>query len=714
MKTLSIIASFLVSVLLIYSIAVLLFRDWKDRVHLAYSFIAITGFGIIFSMFLQYAFPGTPYLTGINRITQASFVSFSGGLVVMSFIYPVRGTKIRFRNIILIMLPAFIISYFALFTELNIKKAYFEGETLIRDFGPTYTAYMIISALYLFWAAGNYIRRYFKSGIEIYRIQLRYVFISSSAVIIAVVFSVVMPRFYNYTEFYVLGPSIAAFSCVGAFFYGIVSFDMMDITTVIRRAAIYLFISLAIIIPMYGLIQLYYMNIAIFEKFPKYLIEVSLVVLFILFSIYIQPAIYRLFEIRRYKFEAVLDKFAADIVGEIRDPRGMIEKSVDILFDTLDLKNASFLEYNLNEKKFDMYYSRGDQEDSSFTGDVTPVVNWFLDNDNILQLNRLYTDEKSFSESRDVFLEFFNKYGIKIILPVYHRNGVLGLFGLGEKVSQSGYKLYEVMKLETFRREINIHISNAFTYKEAMRDELLQRTLDLSTDILSKSVPISIPGVVGVKFGAFYVPKYRDRMDYFDFLKVGTQGVGVIATDMPGIGFDDPFHSVIMRSAFQTSISEAPSSYSIMQRLNRVLCDYHKGLSAEVKSCYFYYDIKSQRLVYTNAGFPPLEIFRVELNGFEQMDTDGAPLGADPAASYGMGRTNMLRGDIGVLYSTALTNTKNQDGEIFGLTRLQNIVREYRMSDSSVITQNVRENYISFMGDTVPESSVILIVFKVG
>ncbi|MCU0822155.1 MAG: SpoIIE family protein phosphatase [Spirochaetes bacterium] len=682
MRTLSIISSFLVSVLLIYSFVVLLVKDWRDRVHQGYAFISIAGFGIIFTMFLQYAFPEIPYLTQINRLTQMSFILFSAGLVNMSFVYPIRKNVIfPFKYKMLFLFPAIIISYIAVFTDLNITKAYFEGETLIREYGVFfgikgfwYSVYSIVAAIYLFFSAGNYIRLYRKTDIVIYHIQLKYIFISSSAVIAAVVFSVVMPRFFNYTEFYVLGPSIAAFACVGAFFYGIISFDMMDITSVVRKAAIYFVISITVIIPIYGLIQLYYMNIHVFREFPQFIIEVSLVALFILYSIYVQPAIYRLFELKKYKFESILDKFTIDIVAEIRDPRRMIEKTVDILFEKLELERAFFINYDNNSKKFELYYRRGDAGPVDLFEKAPVIIEWFLRNKNILQMNRLYTDDKSFSETRDLFIEFFEKYRIKIILPLFHRKRVMGLICLGEKASSVPFKLFEIMKLHGFQREINVHISNSFTYKQAMREELMQRTLDLSADILTKSVPFALPNLPGIRFGAFYIPRHKDRMDYFDFLKAGSQGIGVIATDMPGIGFDGALQSVMLKSSFQTSLNEAPSSFSIMQRLNRVLFDYYKDNFTPIKSYYFYYDIKSMRLVYTNAGFPPLDIFRIELNDFEPMDTDGVPLGSRAGAAYGMGRTTMLRGDIGMLYSHALTRANNKNGETFGLSRLQGII----------------------------------------
>ncbi len=713
MKTVSIISSFIVSIMLISSMMFLLIRDWRNIVHRTYSFIIIFAFGILFSMFLEYTFPESSYLTQLNRITQMSFIMFSSGIVIMSFVFPKSEKGISYKYILLILMPAIIIGYIILFTELSITKAYFEGDKLVREYGFFYDIYLITAFANILFTVVHFIIKYFKTTVEVFKLQIRYLFVTAFSFILAAVFSIIMPKFYNYSDLYVLGPSLATFFSIGAFFYGIVSSNIMDVTTVIRRTIIYLIISIIIFLPLYLFISIYYVNIDLFKLFPPFVFPGLVVILFIVYSIYIQPAIYKFFERKRFKFEGILDDFIVNIVAEIKDFKIMIQRNVDVLFETLSLENALFIIFNNDSRMYEMYYSKGEELQIEPFDRNSTVIEWFLRNNEILHLARIYSDDSAFSKSRNDLIEFFNKHKAKLVLPIFHRNRVLGLLCLGDKVSHATYKSYEILKLRFFRKETNVYISNSLTNEEAMREEMIQRTIDLSADMLSKSVPASLPNLMGIKFGTFFIPKYKDGMDYFDLLRPGTQGVGVIATDMPGIGFDNAMHSVILRSSFQACISESPSSYSIIQRLNKVLYKYYNEKSGLIKAYYFYYDIKFKRLIYTNAGFPALEVYRIEKNDFDSLDTEGAPLGHDPGVGYGMGRTNLLRGDVGILYSQALTDSKNQDGEIFGLSRLRRIVSENRSSHPSVMTQKVKENFASFIGPASLESSVILMIFKI-
>ena len=264
-----------------------------------------------------------------------------------------------------------------------------------------------------------------------------------------------------------------------------------------------------------------------------------------------------------------------------------------------------------------------------------------------------------------------------------------------------------------FQSKSNDFISSALTYKKAMKEQFISRTLGLSDLIVSKSIPYALPNLKSISFGAFIVPKYDTGTDYFDFIRPGNQGVGVICTDISGVGVNSALYSVVIRSAFQSCLNESPSTYMVMQKINSVLYEYTSGRGELVTAFYFYYDIKSMKLMYTNAGYPALEVFRVEKNNFDSLDTEGIPLGYDNTTSYGIGRTNLLKGDIGVLYSKTLVNSKNHKGEVFTLYKLRGIVSNNRVRHPSEIAEIIKKEYENFMGIASPASDIIVIVFKI-
>lgn len=716
MITLSIIASLLASILIFFIVVFLLVKDWRDQIHRYYAYFTTAAFGILFTMLLTYAIPDMIDLTLVNKITQLSTVLCFSGLFALSLVFPKSEKKFPFIYIVIILIPSYVIGGIAVFTDWNITRAYFKEGLLQRDFQPFYTVYAAITFSYIILAVGNFIRKYFTTPVEIYRLQMRYVFVASSiAIFISGITSIILPRFFNYSDVYVFGPSISAFFAISSLFYSIVSHNMMDITTAAHKTAMYGFISAAIFLPIFGIISIYDAQTLFIgnyiSKLPPYMIIISIVFMFLLFSSYLQPVIDGAFKRKQYEFEQILDNFIRESAG-IRDFKSIVQRSVDVLVDSLYLKSSFFLMFNNDNRKYELFYARGGEMQVDSLERNAMLIRWFVRNQEVLNLDQVYIDDKNFGDIRDEVVSFFTLNKVKMVLPIYHRRMVLGLLCLGDKDSLAGFKPDEIEKLQHFQSESNIQISNALTYEEAKREQFVSRTIDLSADILSKAIPESLPNMLGIKFGAFLVPKYGEGVDYFDFLRPGSQGVGVVATDVSGIGVNSALYSVVLRSAFQSSIHEAPSSYSVLQRLNSVLYNYSQGKGGFITGYYYYFDLKSMRLIYSNAGFPPMELFRIEKNDFDSLDTEGIPLGYDPSANYGMGRTYLLRGDIGVLYSKALVNSKNQKGEIFPLTELRTIVRDNRTSRPTEIAQVINDRFKAFMGISSPESDIVVIVFK--
>jgi len=422
----------------------------------------------------------------------------------------------------------------------------------------------------------------------------------------------------------------------------------------------------------------------------------------------------KLFKRKQYEFERILNDFIRK-VEDVRDLQSIIQKTVDTLYDSLYLRNAFFVMYGDESRKYELEYYKGKK--SGFKLEPversTPLIRWFLHNQDILTLSRVYVDDRAFADIRDDIVSFYSKAQVQVILPIYHERLLVGMLCLGEKDSLSGYDPKELEKLTYFQVRSNDFISTAITYKKSMKEQIIARTINLSSAILTQALPDSLPNMNTIKFGAFTVPKYSQGSDYFDFLRPGSQGIGVFAADVAGVGIHNALISVLLRSALHAQIAEAPSSYSVMQNINKILYNYSGGRGGLITAFYFYFDTKSMRISYTNAGYPGLEVFRVEKNNFDVLDTEGIPLGYDDITSYGTGRTNLLRGDIGILYSKTLVNSKNQKAEKFGISRLRRIIIDNRSRHPSEITVALKNVYNDFMGVALPDSDINVIIFKI-
>ncbi|MGQ9842050.1 MAG: SpoIIE family protein phosphatase [Spirochaetota bacterium] len=712
MITLSLIGSLFASVMLIFTVFYGLYKNFHDRVLRYYSYFGLCAFGILFTMFLIYAFPNTIDITFVNKITIASTVLTFSALFILSLIFPKTEKQVPFWIIVVLLIPAYIIAGIAFFTDYAISAAYFKDGKLVRDYQFFYIIYLSFAFGYILLGIINFIRKYITTKIELYRKQMRFVFIGTGiAMTFAAVFSIILPRFFNYSNLYVLGPSIATIIGISSLFYAIISYQMMDIRSAIHKTTMYTVISTAIFLPMFALVYLYDIDIWGMKSIPLFIIAFAIVIIFMALSKYIQPIIDKAFKRKHYQLQEYLNTFVKEI-STIKDIDELIHKTVSTIHNTFYLKTSYFLLYNIQSRNYQLVYSLGDTPNSPSLSRVSPIVRWFARYPATVSIDNVYMDDTTFADARSDFIEYFTNNNIVIMIPIYHRRTLTGILCLGEKETLAAYKPDEIELLTFLSSETSLNLSHAITYQEAKKEQLLQRTITLSSELLAKAVPKALPNITGLKFGAFYIPRQGGGIDYFDFIRPGLQGIGTIATDIAGIGLQSALYSVIMRSAFHTSLSDAHSSYSVIQKLNHVIHNYSQGKGILITAYYYYIDVRNMRLMYTNAGFPPMELYRVDKNDFSSLDTEGIPLGYDHTFNYGMGRTNILRGDIGILYSKALITSKNARGEQFTLDHLQTIIKENRMKMPSDIASIIQEEFKAFLGISSPESDIVVIIFK--
>ena len=709
-NTITVVTSIISILVIVSSTTFVLYKDPRSQVNRYYAFWAITGLGIVLGMLFTYWLSDSPYLLLISRFLQVSTIMYLASYLTLSYVFPKPEKRVRLFPVLLQLIPAMLTSLVILFTDFNLTAVYFENGILIRKYGIFFNYYFSIGVLYFAIGTFNFIRRYLKTEIQVYRLQMRYFFLAIFIGMgITIVLSLVLPRFFNFTLLYGLSPSITTALGVGALFYSIVAYNLMDMTTVIHKTIMYSIISAAIFIPIAAIVFLHQMN------YPWMVL--SLVILFILYTTFIQPLIDRAFKRKQYAFENVVDDFIRK-VGSIREVSSIITESVNLLTSSLSLRKTVFFMYNGDTRQYEVtVISKGisvDQQAESIDRFST-VVRWFTRNSDIITLDRVYSDDINFAEIRNDMAEFYTSNGFRLLIPVYHDRRLIGLLCLGEKESLSEFTLDELEKLAFFQKECNEMLSTALLYEEGMKKQMVSRTRDLSSYILSRSIPPFVPNYEGIRFGGFMIPRFAEGADYFDFIRMGSQGIGMIVTDMQGYGVPQSLYSVILRAAFQSCINDAPSSYNVIKNLNHTVCDYNEGSSPVngVNAFYAFYDVKSSRLMYSNAGYQPLDVFRVETRVFDTFDSEGMPLGLKREANYGIGRTNLMKGDIGIFYSRSLVTSHDQHGEEFGLMRIRTIVRDHRNNHPTDIAKRIQDSFQNFLGLSSPVSDVLLLVFKI-
>jgi serine phosphatase RsbU (regulator of sigma subunit) len=160
--------------------------------------------------------------------------------------------------------------------------------------------------------------------------------------------------------------------------------------------------------------------------------------------------------------------------------------------------------------------------------------------------------------------------------------------------------------------------------------------------------------------------------------------VGFVIGDVSGKGMAAALvmantQSVLRAVAHRGSVAPEQA----LAEANEILCAYIPPTNMFVTCFYAILEPESGRLRYANAGHDlPYERHDGRV---DKLRARGMPLGLMPDMGYEEKEAVLAAGDDLLFYSDGLVEAHDPKGEMFGFSRLQDLVRAHRSGDSSLI-----------------------------
>jgi hypothetical protein len=196
----------------------------------------------------------------------------------------------------------------------------------------------------------------------------------------------------------------------------------------------------------------------------------------------------------------------------------------------------------------------------------------------------------------------------------------------------------------------------------------IQKELEIAERIQTSILPRGVPRLSGIEIAARYLPMSAVAGDFYDFLVLEGNQLGILIADVTGHGVPAALIASMLKVAFAGQISHARVPARVIAGLNQALCG--KFEDHFVTAAYLYVDLDTKILRYAGAGHPPL-LFRSHSNGGAQaIEQNGLFLGMFPEAEYSSIEIPVRAGDRCLLYTDGLPESKSATGEEFGADEL--------------------------------------------
>jgi sigma-B regulation protein RsbU (phosphoserine phosphatase) len=208
----------------------------------------------------------------------------------------------------------------------------------------------------------------------------------------------------------------------------------------------------------------------------------------------------------------------------------------------------------------------------------------------------------------------------------------------------------------------------------------LRKELETARQIQLSILPAQVPQMKGLDIAARYIAANSVAGDFYDFIVIDEQHLGILVADVSGHGMPAALISSMLKIALSTQVANATDPAKVLFGLNQALCgkfDQHF-----VTAAYLLVDLEKRTLTYSGAGHPPMWLWGPAIEGTREVAENGLFLGRFPWATYSSVELPLNRDTWILLYTDGVSEMANPAEEEFGTTHFKEFLPSSR-SDSA-------------------------------
>ena len=659
----------------------------------------------------------TELLLDIERFVHLFYVYLPP--VTLLFFYKMTGTRSR------VILPAAFVISFAVslttFTDYYFYGLYHYSWGYIAKGGIAFHVMSLVGSSMVVYLIIFFIRKLRTEKNHLLRLKLKYILLSY--IIIGLLTMGNIPAI-NGIDFYPLGNMM--FLPLAFLGYGVLSNRLMEIRSVLHITFMWAVISSLIIIP----------NALLFIMLYPYLIEQRSGPLFAIAAVWfyvnhlyllkIQPLIDQLFNKRKYDLHRIEASFI-DSISYLKTLDELVVLFLDVMKKSLSFRSVDLAVCPSGEFRVASV--------STVDCELEPEIRGWFGRANHLVDRDVVESKEAYDEVRGGLLELFKRFGARYIVPVLYMGEPVALLALPEKQNLRQLKRYEVVFINNIRSAFSIAMENAITFsnlnmlKDNLEEIVVERTSELTQarDILVHDIelarriqtallPQGLPSMDRAEIHYKYVPMMGVGGDFIDILTPGREigdedggsAVCFFICDVSGHGVSAALTAAMVKMSLASWEANAVHPARHLAAISDSLRGKTGGNFITAISCHV--DLETGRLVFANAGHPPLIIIRADCSA-EMVNTMGRLISDHIPGNCEDVGVQLYDQDIVVLYTDGIIEERSGD-ELFGEERFIGILKSRCHDPVAELCNGVYNALVEFKGNAMLDDDFTVLAMR--
>ncbi|MBA4386403.1 MAG: hypothetical protein C0404_00375 [Verrucomicrobia bacterium] len=315
-----------------------------------------------------------------------------------------------------------------------------------------------------------------------------------------------------------------------------------------------------------------------------------------------------------------------------------------------------------------------------------------------------------------VYAQDFLQLNSLLLVPMRFRHKVIGVVAVVNRTDGQPFSRTDMDLMQALADQASVAIHYA-KFSNALDDKRrLDYDLGIAKKIQAALLPRVLPDIEGVEIGAFSVPAQQIGGDYYDFVQVDDDHLGIVIADVSGKGVSGAIVMSLCRSVLRVKAAGNLSPASVLKQVNRVLCpDLSEGMFISI--LYMVLNMKKHELVVARAG----HLYPVLNSGVGQpwqIESKGMAMGFGTPDMFDAALEEksvwLKPGDMVVAYTDGVTEAQDRLENEWGLLNLMKATQASAFEGESAtkVADNIHQQLLEFVGDTAQYDDMTLMVLR--
>lgn len=348
--------------------------------------------------------------------------------------------------------------------------------------------------------------------------------------------------------------------------------------------------------------------------------------------------------------------------------------SADGLFDMYN----SFLRWEIGIRRMALFFHEMGYWDCKTSVGIDPAL---LEHDISRQLHRFRSKQRLDPNDEHPLLREFD-----LVIPVMHKDEAIAYTFLGGFTDDDDV-YNKVQFVTTITNVIAVAIENKRLFKQQLRQEVLNREVELAAEIQRTLVPSRLPSGSKYQLSSIYKPHFAVGGDYYDVIEFPDGNLAFCIADITGKGVSAALLMANFQANLRTLVTRCDTLEEIVREMNAAVFRVTQG-DRFITLFLAKYDPPSRTLHYVNAGHtPPLLLSNGDI---VRLKNGCTVLGWMPELPFlEIGGICLTDEALLFSYTDGVTDVCNRAGDEFGEDNLLAFLRE-NAGDCSAKELNTR------------------------